>query len=220
MTTTDRRRAYSAYVTQVLDLCRDNGTRSALKLGRGRPVDDCDGAIHRHLSRLTYGTPARRAHYTLACLIALVGAPAPARPEDDPAAADGEGTDGDSAGASDAETTAAAGPPGGDDNPYHRTAWRRRPNLGTTLATAVRRAGFTPGRTEEALDVLTRVSTDQAHRRLPALIERLTRAHLLPDWAVLLEDLAERDLNPGRVRTRWFDAYYQTLDATTFKDAS
>ncbi|GLW56802.1 type I-E CRISPR-associated protein Cse2/CasB [Kitasatospora phosalacinea] len=191
----ERRRGYSAYIAHVTDLCRDHGIRHQLSLGRGRPVDDCDGAIHRHLSRLTRTSPARRAHYTLACLVALAGRPGP-----DAGTDAGPGPDADSK-----EATP-------DEGTYLNPAWYRRPNFGALLATAVRCAGFTPGRTEEALDVITRVSTDQAHRRLPALTERILRAGLTPDWPVLLDDLAQYEHQPGRVRTRWFDAYYATLD--------
>ncbi|MHA4816087.1 type I-E CRISPR-associated protein Cse2/CasB [Streptomyces aculeolatus] len=58
-----------AYVAAVRDLCTVPEIRSALEDGRGKPVDHCQH-LHRYLSRLTHKQPDRRAHYTVACLIA------------------------------------------------------------------------------------------------------------------------------------------------------
>ncbi|WP_031191167.1 MULTISPECIES: type I-E CRISPR-associated protein Cse2/CasB [Streptomyces] len=58
-----------AYVTLVRDLCTTPAIRRVLQDGRGRPVTDCL-PLHRYLARPTRGHPARRAHYTVACLIA------------------------------------------------------------------------------------------------------------------------------------------------------
>ncbi|MER6561924.1 type I-E CRISPR-associated protein Cse2/CasB [Streptomyces sp. NPDC001027] len=65
----DYRAHCDAYVAAVRDLCTTPQIRAALETGRGRPVNDCQ-RLHPFLSRLTRNQPDRRAHYTLACLIA------------------------------------------------------------------------------------------------------------------------------------------------------
>ncbi|GAA3797447.1 hypothetical protein GCM10022403_034180 [Streptomyces coacervatus] len=65
----DYRAHCDAYVAAVRDLCTTPEIRSALEDGRGKPVDHCQ-RLHPCLSRLTHKQPDRRAHYTLACLIA------------------------------------------------------------------------------------------------------------------------------------------------------
>ncbi|MCW1100338.1 type I-E CRISPR-associated protein Cse2/CasB, partial [Streptomyces sp. RS2] len=87
-------------------------------------------------------------------------------------------------------------------------AWYARPNLGATLATAVRRAGHQAERTESLLHVLTRLSDDQLHRRLPAPVTRLLQDGITPDWAVLLNDLVQRPYHRDKVGLRWRDAFY------------
>ncbi|SDS49903.1 CRISPR-associated protein Cse2 (CRISPR_cse2) [Streptomyces sp. TLI_053] len=194
-TAPEHRRHCQDFVTDIAALCTRPGIRAVLKRGRGRPVEDCLD-LTPHLSRLTRGHGARRAHYTVAALIALTTPTVPAAT--DPF---------------DENTTPAADT--GED-PYRTPAWRRRPDLGTTLATAARDHGFNPGRTEDDLKVLVRLGEDQTHRRLPALAERLAAAGLRPDWAVLLDDLAVRAHTAGQVGTRWLDNFYLRLD--TVKD--
>lgn len=65
----DYRAHCDAYVAAVRDLCTTAESRAAIESGRGHPVDDCQ-RLHPFLSRLTRNHPDRRAHYTLACLIA------------------------------------------------------------------------------------------------------------------------------------------------------
>ncbi|MFD5081677.1 type I-E CRISPR-associated protein Cse2/CasB [Kitasatospora sp. NPDC058406] len=196
-TAPEHRRHCQDFVTDIAALCTRPAVRTALKRGRGRPVEDCLD-LTPHLSRLTRSHGARRAHYTVAALIALT---TPSVPE--------------TADPFDENTTPTARPDTVDD-PYRTPAWRRRPDLGTTLATAVRDHGFNPGRTEDDLKVLVRLAEDQLHRRLPALAERLASAGLRPDWAVLLDDLALRAHTAGQVGTRWLDNFYLHLD--TVKD--
>ncbi|CAN3985927.1 type I-E CRISPR-associated protein Cse2/CasB [Kitasatospora purpeofusca] len=194
-TAPEHRRHCQDFVTGIAALCARPAVRTALKRGRGRPVEDCLD-LTPHLSRLTRGHGARRAHYTVAALIALTTPSVPVATD-----------------LLDENTTPTAD--AGDD-PYQAPVWRRRPDLGTTLATAVRDHGFNPGRTEDDLKVLVRLGEDQLHRRLPTLCERLASAGLRPDWAVLLDDLAVRAHASGRVGTRWLDNFYLCLD--TVKD--
>ncbi|MFJ4188954.1 type I-E CRISPR-associated protein Cse2/CasB [Kitasatospora sp. NPDC089509] len=193
----EHRRHCQEFVTQITDLCTRPAVRTVLKKGRGRPVEDCLG-LTPHLSRLTRGHGARRAHYTVASLIALTTptVPGTADPFDE-------------------ETTSARPPDAGEES-YQTAVWRRRADLGTTLATAIHHGSLNPGPTEDRLKILVRLGDDQLHRRLPTLVEHLAAAGTRPDWAVLLDDLALRAYAPGQVGTRWLDNFYQRLD--TVKD--
>ncbi|GAA0439779.1 type I-E CRISPR-associated protein Cse2/CasB [Streptomyces luteireticuli] len=220
-TLSERRRHYEAFTAHATLLCTDPGVRRALRDGRGRPVEDCLG-LHRHLTRHTAGHGARRAHYTVASLIALADPPTP-RPPTEPHPT----PEHPAPAAPGALTTTPAPTPGdpppppsaadtGTNNPdpYRSSIWRCHPNLGTTLATAVRRAGYNESRTEETLHLLVRLGDDQLHRRLPSLTKRLLDDGLTPRWPVLLDDLAQRTYDRNPVGTRWLDAFYLTLDAT------
>lgn len=193
------RKEYDQFTASVHDLCQQAGIRRALGTGRGRPVAECTD-MHRYL-RHTRRKPARRAYYTVASLIALTGT-APHDDHDRPC---------------DAPTT-----PPSTDRPLHEkstdpahpaSTWFRRPNLGSTLATAIHEAGYDEERTEQKLRLLTRLSEDQLHRRLPSEITRLNGKGLHPDWAVLLGDLVERHYDHHRVNLRWDDAFADVLDA-------
>ncbi|MFE5036901.1 type I-E CRISPR-associated protein Cse2/CasB [Streptomyces sp. NPDC056683] len=65
----DYRTHCDAYVTTVRTLCATPEIRSVLQKGQGKPIDQCQ-PVHRFLSAPTHTHPDRRAHYTLACLIA------------------------------------------------------------------------------------------------------------------------------------------------------
>ncbi|MFI9780494.1 type I-E CRISPR-associated protein Cse2/CasB [Streptomyces sp. NPDC051956] len=193
------RAEYDEFTESVRQLCQQPGIRRALGTGRGRPVAECT-ELHRYL-RDTRCKPARRAYYTVASLIALTGPPS----HDD----------------HDTPCGAAATSPPGADNAVHEknadtadttSAWFRRPNLGTTLATAIHEAGYDEERTEKKLRLLTRLSEDQLHRRLPSEITRLNGKGLHPDWAVLLGDLVERHYDHHRINLRWYDAFADALD--------
>lgn len=204
-TTSDERRAhYEAYVADVEALCADNGTRARLRAGRGQPVTRCR-ELHRYLVCLVAQHGAKRAHYTVASLIALRRPDRIPSSDTTPHSADRPGPP---ASVTPAATDETAGP-----DPF--PPWRSRPNLGASLAAAVRRAGFNAGRTEEHLHTLVRLETDQLHPRLPSLAERLLRAGIPIDWAVLLEDLAWWDYDRDQVSTRWLESYYLTLQAIT-----
>ncbi|ATW46721.1 type I-E CRISPR-associated protein Cse2/CasB [Streptomyces peucetius] len=214
--TPDERRArYDEFVASIHDLCTNPGIRAALAKGRGRPVEQC-GFMDRYLTRSTAGRPGRRAHYTIAGLIALAGPaahtpgvrpdpPHPATPANPPR--------------STTTTSALAAMP---DSPVITTVapavdeavdWVKRPNLGATLAAAVTSCGYSEERTGEQLHVLTRLGDDQVYRRLPSHITRLLGDGLTPNWAVLLSDLIQRPYQRDAVSLRWRDSFYLGLDA-------
>ncbi|MGX8910211.1 type I-E CRISPR-associated protein Cse2/CasB [Streptomyces netropsis] len=225
-TITERRRHYQDFTAQVRQLCTDPGVRRTLRGGRGRPVEDCLD-IHRYLARRTAAHGARRAHYTVAALIALADPLEPHgtdEPEENHADERNRYAAKHCAGAAPRPTERlpeskgpAPGEPAGqfqsaqastEDNPFQGAAWLQRTNLGATLATAVRDADYNEARTDEMLRTLVRLGDDQLHRRLPSLIKRLLDNGLTPDWAVLLDDLAQRYYDRNAVGTRWLDAFY------------
>lgn len=179
----EHRRHYDAFVTQIRELCQTPAIRHALATGRGRPVIQCED-LHKYLSRRTYGHGARRAHYTVAALIALDRAPLPESHEGDEAPPD----------------------------------WGRRPNLGATLARAVHAGAFNAGPTDDQLQLLRRLASNTLHPLLPHLVDRLLRAGQRPDWAVLLEDLAQWDYARSKVATRWLDAYYLATQPDPYQE--
>lgn len=67
---TERRAHYLHYVLAVTDLCHDPEARRRLESGRGRPVDEVGQLMHRHIADLARGQGGKRAHYTIASLIA------------------------------------------------------------------------------------------------------------------------------------------------------
>ncbi|MFJ2651579.1 hypothetical protein ACIO1C_33250 [Streptomyces sp. NPDC087420] len=244
-TATEYRHHYIRFAALVEEACTDPKARRVLRNGRSRPVDDCEG-MHRFLSVPTRGYGHRRAHYTVASMIAHVdplGAlraaahhpdtttdghettrerPGPTRPETtdkwtDPgeSTVPGEPTGpGESTSPGELTDRGGGAPARERADPGDPGLWRRRPNLGETLAHAVRTAGFNETRTDELLAVMVRLGDNQLHRRLPALTGRLVDAGLIPDWPVLLDDLARRPYDQGRVATRWQDAFYRTLTPT------
>ncbi|WP_329170938.1 type I-E CRISPR-associated protein Cse2/CasB [Streptomyces sp. NBC_01685] len=185
-------------------MCTEPGTRVRLSQGRGRPVEEC-APMDRYLARRTAHRAGRRAYYTVASLIASAGPQAHTpgvRPDldDDP----GLMTVGDDPGALLVAPMDPAPAPLLPDP----AAWFARPNLGATFATAVRTAGHRAERTEDLLSVLTRLSDDQVHRRLPATVTRLLKDNITPDWGVLLHDLVQRPHRRDQVGLRWRDAFY------------
>lgn len=73
MTSLDERRThYDDFVAYIHELCTTPGIRAALAKGRGRSVEQCS-FMDRYLTRHAAGRPGRRAHYTVASLIALAG---------------------------------------------------------------------------------------------------------------------------------------------------
>ncbi|MGW7304285.1 type I-E CRISPR-associated protein Cse2/CasB [Streptomyces sp. NPDC054835] len=214
MTSPDEHRArYDDFAVNIHELCTNPGIRTTLAKGRGRPVEQC-GFMDRYLTRSTAGRPGRRAHYTIASLIALAGPAAHTpgvRPAPHPATLAGQPQ----------STTASdlpAMPDGPAITPVARTAkapvdWVKRPNLGATFAAAVTTRGYSEQRTGEQLHILTRLGDDQVHRRLPSHITRLLGDGLTPDWAVLLSDLIQRPYQRDAVSLRWRDSFYLSLDA-------
>jgi CRISPR system Cascade subunit CasA len=164
--------------------------------------------MDRYLSRRTAHRSGRRAYYTVASLIAMAG-PQSHTPGVRPAHDSGLLSPEDvSAGLLVAPVEGALPPAESDP-----AAWFARPNLGATLATAVHRAGHGLERTESLLHVLTRLSDDQLHRRLPAPVTRLLKDGITPDWGVLLHDLVQRPYRRDQVGLRWRDAFYLAAPA-------
>ncbi|MER6601548.1 type I-E CRISPR-associated protein Cse2/CasB [Streptomyces parvus] len=207
-TTAEHRASCDEFVAQIHDLCAEPGTRVRLSRGRGRPVEEC-APMDRYLARRTAHRAGRRAYYTVASLIATAGPQTHTpgvRPEpEDPAVfvtveEDAVGTPGAPLVAPMELVPAPSAP--------DPAAWFARPNLGATLAAAVRTAGHSAGRTEDTLSVLTRLSDDQLHRRLPSTVTRLLKDKVTPDWGVLLYDLVQRTYQRDQVGLRWRDAFY------------
>lgn len=216
-TVIESRRHYEDFTAGIEQLCRrDPAARRALRQGRGKSVEEC-GAMTRYLARRTAGHGSRRAHYTVASMIAGIDPldeiraglrpPAPDLPEHLPAPAATAGPD-----EADAPAPRDAAPDAADEDPdrFSTLQWRAQPNLGVTLARAVTRAGFHAERTGDLLHVLLKVGDDQLQRRLPSTVTRLLRAGLTPHWAVLLDDLIEYRFQPSRVALRWQDGFYLT----------
>jgi CRISPR system Cascade subunit CasB len=193
----ERRRHYDTYIGHVRSLCRTPRIRKRLEEGRGRPVEQCAG-MDRYLTKPAAGFGARRAHYTIASLIALER-PAP------------DWTD----------TTAHAAGPSPDDPgdpqtsaPPEAADWRRRPTLGTTLAQAARAHPHTASGLQRDLEVMGVLSADRLHRHLPHVIRRLLKLDAAWDFAVLLEDLAQWDFDRLQVAGRWRHDFFLTVPDT------
>ncbi|MGC5365634.1 type I-E CRISPR-associated protein Cse2/CasB [Streptomyces sp. DT24] len=203
-TAAEHRASCDAFISHVHLLCTEPGVRVRLSRGRGRPVEEC-APMDRYLSRRTAHRTGRRAYYTVASLIATAGPQAHTpgvRPDPDgDAGLTTVGDDPDVLLVAPVEPAPAPSPP-------DPAAWFARPNLGATLATAVRKAGHGAERTEDLLSVLTRLSDDQLHRRLPAAVTRLLKDGITPDWGVLLHDLVQRPHHRDQVGLRWRDAFY------------
>ncbi|MFE1797666.1 type I-E CRISPR-associated protein Cse2/CasB [Streptomyces sp. NPDC059517] len=229
LTTAQRREHYDAFVAAVLDLCATNSIRSDLASGRGRPVEECGQRMQPYLVARISHYGARRAHYTVASLIAMqrhlahedgpytpesaFPAPAHRTAADDPVptAEEGDGGPDDTASPLDPNRAPAAGPATGEKTAAQ--SWRARPNLGTSLALAVARHGFKQHRMDDRLKTLTRLSSPLLHPRLWTLAAHLDRhgaARL--DFAVLLDDLAWWDHDRLHTADRWRESYFQTLD--------
>lgn len=218
LTTAQRRAHYDDFVAQVIDQCTENSIRADLASGRGRPWAECD-RMQPHLIRLAAGYGARRAHSTVACLIAMQR-----RLTDDDHYLSESASDDPCADADDttrpsstAANTAAAGPADDTAPPGARATpgqlWRMRPNLGASLAIAVVRHGFDEARMTERLKTLTKLPSELLHPGLWSLTGYLRNhdaARL--DFAVLLEDLAWWDNDQPEIATRWRESYFPTLD--------
>ncbi|WP_262386858.1 type I-E CRISPR-associated protein Cse2/CasB [Streptomyces sp. TRM49041] len=193
---TARQHRADAYVRRVLALCESKRTRADLRSGLGRPVEQCN-YLHRYLVPLLperMHPDGKRAHYAVAALIAA--RPRVTRDADTAAAAPCAG-DGTGAGAGDGATS----------------PWWQRPNLGTSLAQAVRVGGLKGDSAEGDLHLLTRQSTNAIHPRLPSLTQHLLRVGVAIDWPVLLEDLTWWNRDQDRIATRWLESYFRVVSA-------
>jgi len=183
-------RPSEAFVAHVVSLCKDKRAQSDLRAGLGRPVERCH-RLHRHLARElpeNLHRDAKRAHYAVAALIAA--RPRPARDADEERAEDPEPT----------------------------PEWRKRPNLGVSLAAAVNAQVIKPNSAEGDLHLFARQSSDAIHPRLPALTRHLLTGGVTVDWAVLLEDLTWWNHDRDRIATRWLESYFRTVSPETGND--
>ncbi|MFF9301492.1 type I-E CRISPR-associated protein Cse2/CasB [Streptomyces sp. NPDC014764] len=219
VTTAQRRAHYDDFVHQVITVCAVKGIRADLNSGFGRPVAECS-RMPEHLTRHIAGFGARRAHYTVASLIALhrdlPHEEGPYQPEQP-----FPGKDQDAATAP-AANTAPASDPSGSAAAAASTAerpWRRRPDLGTHLAVAVARYGFKEATMTNRVKTLTRLDTSLLHPRLWTLTGHLnSRGAARLDFAVLLEDLAWWDDDQLEIAARWRENYFLTLRTLTSKE--
>ncbi|MFZ4142701.1 type I-E CRISPR-associated protein Cse2/CasB [Streptomyces griseoincarnatus] len=218
VTTAQRRAHYDDFVHQVITLCAVNGIRADLNSGFGRPVAECS-RMPEHLTRHIAGFGARRAHYTVASLIALhrdlPHEEGPYQPEQPL-----PGKDQDAATTPTANTAPAFDP---SDSPAAISTaarpWRRRPDLGTHLAIAVARYGFKEATMTNRVKTLTRLDTSLLHPRLWTLTGHLnSRGAARLDFAVLLEDLAWWDDDQLEIAARWRENYFLTLRTLTSKE--
>ncbi|WP_405849145.1 type I-E CRISPR-associated protein Cse2/CasB [Streptomyces sp. NBC_01518] len=219
-TTAQRRTHYDDFVHQVITLCAVNSIRADLASGFGRPIAECP-RMPEHLTRHIAGFGARRAHYTVAGLIAhdrdLPHEHGPYQPEQVhpdtgrilPAAAP-------------AATAAAPAPDPAAPPPRPGAAarsWRSRPDLGTHLAIAVARHGFKEATMTSRIKTLTRLDTELLHPRLWSLTSHLhSRGAARLDFAVLIEDLAWWDHDQLETAARWRENYFLTLHTLSAKE--
>ncbi|MFF0746389.1 type I-E CRISPR-associated protein Cse2/CasB [Streptomyces sp. NPDC004111] len=196
----ERRRHYDTYTAHIHDLCHTPAIRRTLEKGRGRPVSDCPDLI-RYLAQPTRHHYGRRAHYTVASLIARQYPRHQQHPDDPnttPSTPHKEASSGDSTESQD---------------PLAR--WNRRPNLGTTLACAVHAGDLSENTTPRQLRSITRLSENLLHPRLFSLTRQLAQAGHTVDFAVLLEDLVQWPEDRPRVTQRWLTGYYLALPVPT-----
>ncbi|MFD5407039.1 type I-E CRISPR-associated protein Cse2/CasB [Streptomyces griseorubiginosus] len=220
VTTAQRRAHYDDFVHQVITLCQVNGIRADLNSGFGRPVAECT-RMPEHLTRHIAGFGARRAHYTVASLIALhrdlPHEAGPYQPElPIPVSSRNPDTTAPAAATAPANShPAPALPPAASPE----RPWRSRPDLGTHLAIAVARHGFKEATMTNRVKTLTRLDTTLLHPRLWTLTGHLnSRGAARLDFAVLLEDLAWWDDDRLETAARWRENYFLTLHTLTFKE--
>lgn len=190
--TQQRFEEYDAFVTYVLNECgKSTKARADLRSGLGRPLERCP-AMHRYLvprlrepERPGWYDDARRAHYTVASLIAARSRRT--RDADEEAAAE-----------------AAAGQLRAAD-----VDWWTRPNLGASLADAVNRQAMKPDSAEGELHLLVRQSAQSVSMRLPSLTRQILDKGVRIDWSVLLYDLSRWDRDRDRTATRLLESYFR-----------
>jgi hypothetical protein len=126
----------------------------------------------------------------------------------------------DSADSADTPGTAGWGPAGGATSGPEaarlaRQAWRRRPDLGRTLAEAVLRRAIAHDSATRRLRALGKLSTDLLHPRLPALTKFLDQAGLDTDFAVLLDNLVWWDTDRARITSAWTLSFHLAVGGET-----
>ncbi|MGJ3558113.1 type I-E CRISPR-associated protein Cse2/CasB [Streptomyces sp. INA 01156] len=196
-TAAEHRSSCDAFVAHVHLLCAEPGVRARLSRGRGLPVEECaHGPLPVPAHRAPHRAPRRLHRREPHCGGRAPGPHPGVRPTRTTTPASSAWKTILASSSSPRPITAGSG------------GLVARPNLGATLATAVRKAGHGAERTEDLLSVLTRLSDDQLHRRLPAPVTRLLKEGITPDWGVLLHDLVQRPHQRDQVGLRWRDAFY------------
>jgi len=186
-------------VLEIKTECAKPGTRSKLRRGLGKDVDEVPSMheivapwLPEHRSR-----ESERAYYAVASMIAD-------RPR--------HSSDSSSRDAEPPESTVARS----ENEPDEKTASPYGVSLGATLAQAVfaaaphererRIAG-----TRRRLDILVRQSTSGLHRYLPSSVRFLRQCEVEPDWAQLLTDLTFWPDYAGDIGRRWQQDYFRLL---------
>ncbi|WP_399087883.1 type I-E CRISPR-associated protein Cse2/CasB [Streptomyces sp. BBFR2] len=190
---------------------RDAGTGQAIRSALGHTPAEAVRA-HRYVAARLPDEPAADlewAHYTVAALIALYdprAKPAKDLPSDE----------GDDDGA--AQDTGQGEHERGKrrKQPLPLSRRLRQGNLGAVLGAldAPDTSGEDPeGRSAPRLQALFREDLAGLHTALPGVMRLACDAPRLPDWGVLLHDIAdwERDKRREAAVLRWSSAYYKTL---------
>jgi CRISPR system Cascade subunit CasB len=190
-----KQRACDRFVEYVHELCQSNRTRAELRRGLALPVERCN-YLHRYIVPFLseqygerLGGAGRRAYYAVAALIAA--RPRSARDPEPPGWVDGRPTQ----------------------------DWWDRPNMGASLARAVKAGVLKEGSAENTLHLMSRQSADSVHAALPALVRQILNGGVPVDWSVLLEDLLRWDDDRDLVATRWLESYFRVLSTAPEPDA-
>ncbi|MBK8075370.1 MAG: type I-E CRISPR-associated protein Cse2/CasB [Kineosporiaceae bacterium] len=203
--------ADAAFVSYVQELCRDRGSRAALRRAGGRPSAEALEAMP-YLERCISpdSRPARvEAIYCVAALIAMTWE-APRTPHRDEADTPDEPRDVQQEASGDAphpnETT---------EGQETHAPYRSR-NLGASLAAAIAKAGYaTDSPTYRAAERLLRsAARDDApgiRDRLPRLVDRFEVTDV--DWAQLLDELTWWDQRTIRPGVHWMRSFYRAESA-------
>jgi CRISPR system Cascade subunit CasB len=209
--TRDRAARYDPFVGRILDVCRaEPRRRSELRRGLRLPPERA-ATMHAVVAPWLPDRRDRaseRAYYTVAAMIA-------AQPRDarDPAQTDPA----DPAGGEPAEAT----PPSGAASLAYPG---RRPNLGWSLAEAVRRdrqgRRIASETAEKRLHLLVRQNLDGVHRQLPGVVGHLRALNVTVDWAQLMSDLARWTGSRDQVTKAWLQTFYRTLTIPTTEEST